>query len=453
MPLSIFLPLCYTGFGKVKFTTERGLVMKIHTREMPYEEVLKLPRLRHKTPMKPQMWLAAIVRIVCGFTLRNINFSYTTERMELVKDQPCLILMNHSSFTDMKLAYGIFYPQKMGIVTSVDAMSCFLGKLMRLLGCTPTRKYVADLSLIKDIDYMLKVNKTSVLMYPEAGYSFDGCATALPKKLGVIMKRFGVPVVTVITEGAFHRDPLYNMLQIRKVKVSAHVKCIATAEEVKEKTVEELDALLEEAFSFDNFAWQRDNKISIDVPFRADGLHRILYKCPHCGAENQMEGKGIHLTCHGCQKKWLMDEYGQMAALDGSTEYPHIPDWYKWQRECVREELENGTYLLDTDVEIAIQVNLNGVCKIGSGRLTHSLEGFRLTGAEGKLDYRQSPTFSHTLYADYYWYEIADVIGIGDNEFSYFCFPRGNVSVTKARLATEELYKMKKIRKKVKDIN
>ena len=41
----------------------------------------------------------------------------------------------------------------------------------------------------------------------------------------------------------------------------------------------------------------------------------------------------------------------------------------------------------------------------------------------------------------------ADVIGIGNNEFSYFCFPETNVSVTKARLATEELYKIKKTRK------
>ena len=81
---------------------------------------------------------------------------------------------------------------------------------------------------------------------------------------------------------------------------------------------------------------------------------------------------------------------------------------------------------------------------IGGGHLTHDLNGFRLTGADGKLDYTQSPVFSHTLYSDYYWYEIGDVIGIGDNEFSYFCFPKGNVSVTKARLATEELYKMKK---------
>lgn len=421
--------------------------MKINTKKMSYEEVLKLPKLQHKKPMKPQQWLATIVRIGVAPTLWKTKFKYTTERYDLVKDQPCLILMNHCSFTDMKLAYGIFYPKKLGIVCSVDAMSGILGKLMRLLGCTPTHKFVPDMNLIKDINYMLKENKSSVLMYPEAGYSFDGCATTMPSRLGLLMKRLGVPVVTVITKGAFHRDPLYNMLQIRDVEVSAHVKCIATAEEVKSKSVAELDALLAEAFSFDNFAWQRDNKISIDVPFRADGLHRILYKCPHCGAENQMEGKGIHLTCHACNKQWTMDEYGQLHANEGETYYPHIPDWYKWERECVRKELEEGTYLLDTDVDISIQVNLDGVCDIGSGHLRHDLNGFHLVSVDGKLDYKQGPSYSHTLYSDYYWYEIGDVIGIGNNEYSYFCFPKGNESVTKARLATEELYKMTKKRK------
>ena len=422
--------------------------MKINTRNLPYEEVLKLPRLQHKNPRKPSRLLATVVRLVSATTLAKTKFSYTTERMDLVGDQPCLILMNHCSFTDMKLAYGIFYPKRFGIVTSVDAMTGILGKLMRFLGCTPTHKYITDVSLIRDIEYMLKTNKTSVLMYPEAGYSFDGRATALPRKMGVLMKRLGVPVVTVITQGAFARDPLYNMLQIRDVKVSAHVKCIATAEELKEKSVAELDALLEESFSFDNFAWQRDNKISIDVPFRADGLHRILYKCPHCGKENEMEGKGIHLVCHACGKKWEMDEYGQLSACKGETEYPHIPDWYTWQRECVRKEIEDGTYLLDTDVDIAVQVNLDGVCMIGGGHLTHNADGFRLTSDDGKLDYTQSPVASHTLYSDYYWYEIDDMIGIGDNEFSYFCFPKTKTSVTKARLATEELYKIKKYQRK-----
>ena len=422
--------------------------MKINMRNLPYTDVLNLPRLQHKNPHMPSRFLATVVRIASAPTLWKTKFSYTTERMELVGDQPCLILMNHSSFTDMKLAFGIFYPKRLGIVTSVDAMSGILGKLMRFLGCTPTHKYVADLSLIRDIEYMLKTNKTNVLMYPEAGYSFDGRTTTLPRKMGVLMKRLGVPVVTVITQGAFARDPLYNMLQIRDVKVSAHVKCIATPEEIKVKTVAELDALLDESFSFDNFAWQRDNKIVIDVPFRADGLHRILYKCPHCGQENQMEGKGIHLTCNACGKQWEMDVYGQLSAKDGETYYAHIPDWYSWQRECVRKELEDGTYLLDTDVDIAVQVNLNGVCMIGGGHLIHNLDGFHLTNDDGSLDYKQTAVASHTLYSDYYWYEIGDVIGIGNNEFSYFCFPKTPVSVTKARLATEELFKMKKARKK-----
>jgi 1-acyl-sn-glycerol-3-phosphate acyltransferase len=422
--------------------------MKIKTMPMSYEDVLKLPRPAHKMPRRPSRLLATVVRIASIPTFMKTKFTYTTERMELVGKQPCLILMNHSSFTDMKLAYGIFYPRQFGIVTSTDAIVGILGKLMRFLGCTPTHKYVSDLTLIRDMEYMLKVNKTSVLMYPEAGYSFDGRTTTLPRKLGILMKKLGVPVVTVITQGAFHRDPLYNMLQIRDVKVSAHVKCIATAEEVRELSVAELDARLDASFSFDNFAWQRDNKVSIDVPFRADGLHRILYKCPHCGAENQMEGKGIHLTCHGCGKKWEMDEFGQLAALEGETEHPHIPDWYTWQRECVRKELENGTYSLDTPVTIGVQVDLKGLYMVGEGRLTHGLDGFHLTG-EGGLDYTQSPVSGHTLYSDYYFYEIGDVIGIGNNDISYFCFPKDNVSVTKARLATEELYKMKKQRRRV----
>jgi len=40
------------------------------------------------------------------------------------------------------------------------------------------------------------------------------------------------------------------------------------------------------------------------------------------------------------------------------------------------------------------------------------------------------------------------LLGIGDNVFSYFCIPGADVSVSKARLATEELYKMRKFKTK-----
>ena len=424
--------------------------MKINTRNLSYEQVMALPRPAHKKPRKPSKFLATVVRIVSGFTMKQIKFSYTTERMELVGDKPCLILMNHSSFTDMKLAYGIFYPKPFGIVTTTDGFIGILGPLMRLLGCIPTQKFVSDVSLIKDMEYMLKEKNTSVLMYPEASYSFDGTATALPRKMGVLLKKLGVPVVTVITQGAFARDPLYNMLQIRKVQVSAHVKCLFTPEEIKEKTVAELDKMLDEDFSFDNFAWQQENQVEIAEPFRADGLNRILYKCPHCGTEGEMEGKGIHLTCHHCGKQYELTTLGKLQALEGETEFDHVPDWYRWQRQQVKKELEDGTYRLDREVEIGMLVDYKAIYMVGSGRLVHDSQGFHLTGCDGKLDYTQSPLSGHSINVDYLWYEIGDVICLGDHDVLYFCFPKGGDCVAKTRMAVEELYKMKK-RRRVKE--
>ena len=100
------------------------------------------------------------------------------------------------------------------------------------------------------------------------------------------------------------------------------------------------------------------------------------------------------------------------------------------------------------EVEIAVMADDKALYQVGSGHLRHDENGFLLTGCEGKLHYEQSPVASHTLNSDFFWYQIGDVIGIGDNEFSYFCFPGDDVSVTKARLATEELYNMKKRRRR-----
>ena len=422
--------------------------MKIKTKKRTYDQVMALPRPAHKKPLKPNGLLATVVRLASIPTLLKTHFTYTQERMELVKNQPCLILMNHSSFTDMKLAYAIFYPRRFGIVTTTDGF-IGLGPLMRILGCIPTQKFVSDVTLIQDMEYLLKEKKSSVLMYPEASYSFDGTATSLPRKMGVLLKKLGVPVVTVITQGAFARDPLYNMLQKRKVKVSAHVNCLLTPEEIKEKSVRELDDMLDAAFSFDNFAWQQENHVEIAEPFRADGLNRILYRCASCGTEGKMEGKGIHLTCGHCGKKYELTTLGKLRALEGETEFDHVPDWYRWERQQVRQELENGTYRLDEEVEIGMMVDFKAIYMVGSGRLTHTAEGFKLTGCDGKLNYQQGPLACYGLYADYYWYEIGDVICIGNKDALYYCFPKGGDVVAKTRMAVEELYKLKKRRKTV----
>lgn len=92
---------------------------------------------------------------------------------------------------------------------------------------------------------------------------------------------------------------------------------------------------------------------------------------------------------------------------------------------------------------IYMMVNMDRIYQVGEGVLTHSPEGFHLTGCDGKLDYVQEPVASYSLYSDFFWYEIGDVISIGDARAQYYCFPQncGDI-VAKTRLATEELYKM-----------
>ncbi len=423
--------------------------MKIATKQLSYEKAISRKRPKHRLPLRPNFLLQTVIRVLAIFDLLPTAFTYRTHGMDRIgKNEPCLILMNHSSFIDLKIVSRIFYPKKYGIVCTNDGFVGFgMALLMRLIGCIPTRKFVTDVSLIKDMEYLLKKKKCSVLMYPEASYSFDGKATPLPRKMGVLLKKLGVPVVTVITKGAFARDPLYNCLQKRKVKVSADVTCLATAEEVKTLSVARLDALLDEAFGFDNFRWQQENNIPITEPFRADGLNRILYRCPHCDTEGQTEGKGTTLTCRSCGKVYALTEYGELEAADGNPAFTHIPDWYDWQRQQVRKELEAGVYRLEADVKIGVLVDYKAIYMVGDGKLIHDTDGFRLTGCNGKLSYVQGPLACYSLYADYYWYEIGDVICIGNQDVLYYCFPQncGDV-VAKTRLATEELYKMKKRR-------
>lgn len=412
--------------------------MKIKTVKTTYDEAIAKEIPKHKRPRKPSFLLRAVINIASTVELWKARYK-TTGALPKKSDGPCLVLMNHSSFIDLKIAHRIMFPRPVSVVCTYDAL---VGKrwLMRWMGCIPTRKFVSDLALIQDMKHALK-NGTNVLMYPEAGYSFDGTATSLPK-LGKLVKLLGVPVVFIETKGAYIRDPLYNELRIRKVPVSAHVSTLFTKEDTKNLSAEEIDAKLDIAFSFDNFAWQRENAIKVDAPERAVGLERMLYKCPHCGAEGFMSSIGTKIICNACDKAYTLTEFGELSADDGVTEFSHIPDWFRWERTMVRKELEDGTYSLDIPVKISIMNDFKALYEVGTGRLSHTLEGFHLTGCEGKLDFSQKALASHSLNADFFWYELGDVISIGNSHVLYYCFPEGGVPVAKARLAAEELYKM-----------
>lgn len=418
--------------------------MKIKVTYKSYDEVVNMKRAPHRPPRFQGFFWRKLIEVLAVRELKETEFSYTMNGMlKLGKHEPCLILMNHSSFTDLQIIGKLFSSRPYNIVCTNDG---FVGKewLMRAIGCIPTKKFIPEASLVKDMNFVIHKLHSSVVMFPEASYSFDGTQTPLPGSLGKCVKLLKCPVIMVKTEGAFLRDPLYNNLQKRKVKVSADVTYLLSPADIAAKSAEEINTVLTEAFTYDHFATQQKNGVKVDEPFRADGLHRVLYKCPKCGCEGKTVGKGIYIKCGNCGETHELTEDGTLKNINGETKFRFISDWYRWERECVRTELEKGEYRLDEDVDILVLTDFKSMYRIGSGRLVHDNNGFTLTGCDGKLEYHQKPSASYGLYADYFWYEIGDMISIGDTKMQYYCFPKdqAGTNVAKARLAAEELFKM-----------
>jgi len=422
--------------------------MKIKIQSRPYLQIMeeyKEKHEKHRKPEKPNIFFRTLLKLVSLPDLLATHFKCERVGMErLGKKEPAFFLMNHSSFIDLEIVSSILYPRPFNIVATTDG---FIGKdwLMRQIGCIPTKKFVTDTTLVRDMLYTTKKLRDSIVMYPEASYSFDGTATPLPESIGKCVKMLDIPLVMIRTYGAFTRDPLYNNLQRRRVDVSAKMEYLLSPEEMAKMTEKEIYDLLCEKFSFDNFKWQQENGIKVKEPFRADGLNRILYKCPNCKCEHRTLGKGVHIECLECGKKYYLNEDGFLEATEGVCEFPHIPDWYKWERECVREELLEGRYLLDVPVDILVSVDTKNLYSVGEGRLVHNSQGFHLTSEEAGIDYSQKPLSSYSLYSDFNWYEVGDVICIGDGNCLYYCLPKVEGDhVAKARLAAEELYKIEK---------
>ncbi|HPF56413.1 MAG TPA: hypothetical protein PLV03_07715, partial [Clostridiales bacterium] len=334
------------------------------------------------------------------------------------------------------------FPHRTNNVVAIDG---FLKRewLLRAVGCIGKRKFTNDVSLIRNLMKVIK-NKNIAVVYPEARYSLCGTNAILPGSLGKLVKLLGVDVVTLITKG-HHIDSPFWHLGSRGVQTEAHMTRLISKEELGKLTAEEINGKIERAFFYDDFAWQKQNGVRIINEDRAEGLHKVLYQCPHCKAEYQMDSKGSELICKACGKVWEMSELGELKAKDGETEFTHIPDWYEWEREQVRAEIEEGRYCFSDKVIVQSLPNTKGYIELGLAEFVHNMDGFTVKGEyDGKpFSMEKSPQSLYSCHIEYeYLGKFGDCVDLNTLKDTWYCYPQGDrFSVTKIALATEEMYK------------
>ncbi len=397
-----------------------------------------------KYPIRQPRFFTWLIFILSKILLMGEKYKIEKINMENLKP-PYILLSNHQYFIDFELCAVGTYPHRINNIANVDG---YYRRpwLMELIGCICKRKFTNDLHLIKAIRKVLK--RGDVLgMYPEARYSPIGTTAILPEALGKLIKSNKVPVVVVLHHGNYLRTPFWNFRKKRKVPLYTTIEQVLSAEDVETMTVDEINDFVRKAMQYDEYKWQKEQGIVIDEPFRAEGLHKVLYQCPACKKEHVMSSKGTEIFCTECGKRWTMNVDGTLTAQNGETEFSHIPDWFEWERSEVRKQIENGEYKFEDEVDVYSLPRCWKFEHLGPATLTHDPEnGFVLKGHYRGQDYlvQRKPLGMYGLHVeyDYCYIKPFDCVDISTDKDSFYCYPKKQNVVTKLSFATEEIYKI-----------
>lgn len=394
-------------------------------------------------PPKHVKWfLKPIIPLIVNSGIKKHKPVITYVNTENIKG-PFLLLCNHNAFFDFSVAEYVLKKNEANYVVAIDG---YLNRewLLRNVGCICKRKFTNDLILIKNLKKAISMGNV-VALYPEARYSLCGTTAVLPASIGKLAKFLDVPVVSLICHGHHINSPFWDTSHDRGVVgTEATYKLLLTKDEVNNLSVDEINQKIVDEFQYDDFAWQKEKGIIVNDPKRACGLHRVLYKCPICGEEYSMNSHDDILECGHCGAKWQMSELGELVSLDGKDTFTHIPDWYEWERKCVKEEIEKGIY---SSGELEVSVDTLPKSKfihLGKGILVHDMNGFRVKGIDVDGDEFKMEIDVPSLYSVHieyqYLFKHGDCIDLNTINDTWYIYPSGKFNVTKMALATEELY-------------
>ena len=397
-----------------------------------------------KYPIRQPKYLTWLIQMLSKMMLIGKEHKVEKIGMEGLKP-PYLLLSNHMSFVDFELVSLGTYPNRVNNVVNIDGFY-MRAWLLEWIGAICTRKFTTDLHLIKSIKKVIERGDI-LCMYPEARYSPDGTTSYLPESLGSLVKMLKVPVVVAIHHGNYIHSPFWNFRQKRKVPLHTVFTKVWDAEDIAGLTVDEINKGLKNAFEYDDYRYVKDNGIKITEPYRAEGLHKILYQCPHCMTESKMASKGAELWCTACGKRWHQNEDCTLTAEDGDTLFSHIPDWFDWEREQVRAEVRSGSYRFEDEVEVYSLPRCYKYEPLGFAKLTHTIEdGFVLEGHYRGQDYRihRTPLQTNSLHIEYDFLRIKpfDLVDISTENDSFYCYTTKPDVITKLAFATEEIYQL-----------
>lgn len=403
-----------------------------------------------KTPPRQNIFLLPLIWLACFFKTRKNRLKISKEGMKGIKP-PFLVLGSHHSFMDFYVTPLAIFPHRANYISELEGFELYGEWIYRQAGCLGTRKFISDFALVRNIQKVISRGDIMVI-YPEARYSNVGTNSSLTLSIAKLAKLLNVPVVTLVMDGNHLQSPIWNLTPRKEARLSAKLKCVLLPQQMKQMSAVQILGVLQRELTYDDYAYQRKNKIAIRYRERARGLHMPLYQCRECGKEFVMDSKENKLFCKNCGAVFSMDEYGMLTSSkkDGEpcTNAPKtltIPEYYEWERECVKTQIQQGKYSFAQKVRVEALPNAKNFIALGKGFLVHKEEGFYLTFTEYMQENPKTLFFASratpSVHTEYDYRGQGQCVTLSTRDCTYFLFPlEEEFNATKIQFAAEYLF-------------
>jgi len=398
-----------------------------------------------RTPRRQALWTLPIIWGISYFFLKLHKVKIQKINTKGLKP-PYILICNHTQFLDFMVSAIANFPYRINNIVSIDGFN-ISPFLLRAIGSVPKRKFTKELSLIKNINYVLNDLHDIVGLYPEARYSFVGVTSVLPDSLSKMIKLTKYPVVLLKFGGHHLQYPTWAK-KSRKVKLETEMKQILTVSDIEKYSFSEINEIIRKEFEYNEYDYQKRNHILITEKYRAEGLHKVLYKCPNCSEEFEMNSKSTDIFCNKCGHSWVLKETGELECKQGETKFRSIPEWYEWQRREVRNEIENGTYMFSFSSQVYSMPHPKKFINLGNASFSQDMEGVKVEGFyNGKPFYLNRKALdNYSIHVEYKFPYLKgkDIVSISSNGDTLFFVPKETHKIQKLSIGTEELFKYHK---------
>ena len=327
-------------------------------------------------PSKQYFFLMPLIWIAAYLDTRKFGLKTDRSGMKGVKP-PYLVIATHQGPADYSAAPLAMFPHRAMFVSDMEGFEWYGKWLYRGLGCIGKRRFVSDISVVRNMKYALSKGQ-AVWVYPESRHSNVGTTAYIPKNLGKLCKMMDVPVVLYTLYGSYLANPFWDELHTRRVPMEAKMMLLFSTDDVRSKAAGEIQKAIEDGLKYDEYEYQTSRGIRITESFRAQGLHMPLYRCIGCGERYRMTSHGDTLECSACGRRFLLREDG-MLELKSEGKTFRIPDWYEWERSQEIEECRVGAgYVKRFSVKVEALPSEKGFVDLGEGELVMDEKEFTL---------------------------------------------------------------------------